>query len=62
VRAIGCLLMVSGWAIVLAALVLLHGLGQRCGFVAAGLAVEVLGLVLLAQCYRAEQLPRKDEP
>jgi hypothetical protein len=62
VRAIGCLLMVSGWAIVLAALVLLHGLGQRYGFVAAGLAVEVLGLVLLAQCYRAEQLPRKDEP
>jgi ABC-type transport system involved in cytochrome bd biosynthesis fused ATPase/permease subunit len=60
VRAIGCLLMISGWLIVLAALVLLHGLGQRYGFVVAGVAVEVLGLVLLAQRYRAEQMPRKE--
>ncbi len=55
-RAIGCLLMVSGWLIVMAALVLLTRVAERYGFVVAGVAVEVLGLVLLAQRYRALQL------
>ena len=58
-RAIGCLLMVSGWLIVMAALVLLTRLAERYGFIVAGLAVEVLGLVLLAQRYRAMQLEEK---
>jgi uncharacterized membrane-anchored protein len=58
-RAIGCLLMVSGWLIVMAAMVLLTRLPERFGFVLAGLAVEVLGLLLLAQRYRAMQLEEK---
>jgi hypothetical protein len=58
-RAIGCLLMVSGWLIVMAALVLLTRLAERYGFVVAGFAVEVLGLVLLAQRYRSMQLEEK---
>ncbi len=58
-RAIGCLLMVSGWLIVMTALVLLTRVGERYGFVAAGMAVEVLGLVLLARQYRSIQLEEK---
>ncbi len=45
----GCLLLFSGWIIVLAALVLLPGLGLRAAFIAAGLAVEILGLGLIAR-------------
>ena len=51
--------MVSGWLIAMAALVLLTRLLERSCFVAAGLSVEVLGLVLLAQRYRAMQLEEK---
>ncbi len=51
--------MVSGWLIVMTALVLLTRVGERYGFVAAGVAVEVLGLVLLARQYRSIQLEEK---
>lgn len=52
---IGCGLLVSGWIIVMASLLLLTSLGQRFGFVAAGLAVEVLGLALLARGFMQRQ-------
>ena len=52
---VGCLLMVSGWLIAIAALLLLVGLGQRVAFVMAGLLVECIGFVLVAQSYRALQ-------
>ena len=42
----GFLLLLSGWAIVVAALALLHGLAVA-EFVYAGFAVEILGLVLV---------------
>jgi len=48
-RLVGCLLLLSGFSIVLAALVMLSTLGQRLAFVGAGVGVEVLGLVLLTQ-------------
>ena len=51
-KAIGCLLLVSGWLIVLAAVVMLAALAQRSAFMAAGLGVEILGLSLLAQAYK----------
>jgi hypothetical protein len=51
-RLLGCLLLLSGWMIVLAALVLLATYGERVAFVAAGGAVEVIGLVLLVLRYR----------
>jgi hypothetical protein len=54
--------MVSGWLIVMAALVLLTRIAERYGFVVAGLAVEILGLVLLAQRYRALQLEENRRP
>ena len=52
---VGCLLMVSGWLIAIAALLLLVGSGQRLAFVMAGLLVELIGLVLVAQGYRTLQ-------
>ena len=56
----GFVLLISGWAIVLAALVLFAGIGQRLAFVLAGLAVELLGLGLLAGGYKSLQsAPRK---
>jgi hypothetical protein len=54
-KLIGCLLLFSGWLIVVAALVMLAGFAQRAAFVAAGMGVEVLGLVLLTQAYTSKQ-------
>jgi hypothetical protein len=52
---IGYVLLVSGWLLVLAALLLLGGTGQRLAFVGAGLVVEGLGLALVAVRYRSLQ-------
>jgi hypothetical protein len=49
--------MPAGWLIVAAALLLLPSLPARTGFVLAGLAVEVLGLLLVA---RAHLAPKAD--
>ena len=46
----GFLLLLSGWAIVVAALKLLHG-GALSAFIVAGLAVEILGLALVAKSH-----------
>ena len=43
----GCLLLLAGWAIVVAAVVLLAPANVRSVFVLAGVAVEVMGLALL---------------
>jgi len=52
---IGCMLLLSGWIIVLASLVMLSTLSQRAAFVAAGIALEVLGLVFLTRSYTAAE-------
>jgi len=49
----GCLLLLSGWCLVLSALVMLAGVGQRLTFVIAGLAVEALGFALLTSGYKS---------
>jgi uncharacterized membrane-anchored protein len=54
-RLAGILLMLSGWILMLSALVLLSSLPARTAFSLAGLAVEILGLVLLARTY----IPRR---
>jgi hypothetical protein len=46
----GFLLMLSGWAIVLTALALLRGTAVSA-FVIAGLAVEIVGLVVVARAH-----------
>jgi len=47
----GFLLLLAGWMIVLSALVLLRSASARTDFVVAGLAVEILGLVLVVRSH-----------
>jgi len=54
-RLVGCLLLPSGFFLVLAALVLFPAQGPRFGFVVAGLGVEVLGVGLLTRAYTLMQ-------
>jgi hypothetical protein len=56
-KAAGFLLLLAGWLLVIAALIMLRTAGAQTGFVLAGLAVEVLGLVLAA---RSHLSPRPD--
>jgi len=58
-RLIGCVLLLSGFFLVVAALVLLPGFGLRLAFTAAGLGVEVLGIGLLTQGYKSLQKERR---
>jgi hypothetical protein len=53
----GFLLLLAGWVLVLAAIALLAAAAPRAGFLFAGVAVEVLGLVLTARSH----LTPKDE-
>lgn len=55
-RVLGLLLLLSGWAIVVAALMLLASTAQQAVFVTAGLGIEILGLIL---AFRAHRLPRE---
>jgi len=54
-RLTGYLLIVSGWLLALASLLLLAGLGQRFTFILAALLVELLGFALVAYRYRSLQ-------
>jgi len=49
-KLIGFLLLISGWGIVLAALLMLHGTPVSA-FIAAGIGVEIVGLVLAAKAH-----------
>ena len=55
----GFVLLISGWALVLAALMLLSGTAQRLGFVLAAIAVELLGLHIFGSGYKALQSVQK---
>lgn len=50
----GFLLLLTGWVLVLTAIVLLPRQGARAAFMLAGIAVELLGLVLMARTYMLE--------
>jgi hypothetical protein len=54
-RIAGILLMVAGWILLLAAVIMLNSLPARTSFAMAGLGVEILGLVLLARTH----IPRR---
>ncbi len=58
-RLIGCLLLVSGFFIAAAAMVLMHSMGRRMGFVLSGIVVEGLGLGLMMSGYKAMQKDRR---
>jgi hypothetical protein len=55
VKLAGFLLLLAGWAIVVAAVVLLALALPRTGFVLAGIGVEVLGLVFVVRGHLALQ-------
>ena len=50
-KLLGFILLLSGWGIVVAALRMLHSAGAAALFIGAGLAVEILGLVLVARTH-----------
>lgn len=52
---LGCILMISGWLLSIAALILLQGPAQRLAFVVAGILVETIGIGLIAQRRRSLQ-------
>ncbi|HXP84370.1 MAG TPA: hypothetical protein VN841_06600 [Bryobacteraceae bacterium] len=56
-RLVGFLLLVSGWGLVVNALGMLSAAGPRSAFALAGVAVEVLGLVMTV---RAHLPPKSD--
>jgi hypothetical protein len=58
-RLVGCVLLPSGFFLVLAALVLFPAAGPRFAFVIAGLGVEVLGVGLLTRGYTLMQKERR---
>lgn len=51
-KILGFLLLVAGWAIVLAAVALLRTEFERSAFVLAGIGVEALGLILVVRAHR----------
>jgi hypothetical protein len=58
-RLIGCLLLLSGFFVALAALVLLPAVLTRLVFVTAGLGVEILGVALLTRAHTLMQKERR---
>jgi hypothetical protein len=57
-RFAGILLLLAGWFLVLASIVLLGSPGPRGAFVFAGIAVEALGLILV---FRSHLIPREEK-
>jgi hypothetical protein len=55
---LGFLLLLAGWFLVLAAIVLFASPPLRAAFVLAGIAVEVLGLIL---AFRSHLNPREEK-
>jgi len=54
----GFLLLLAGWGLVLSAVALLASMGSRASFALAGLAVQLLGLILVI---RAHLPPRGED-
>jgi hypothetical protein len=50
-KIVGFLLLLTGWLLVLAAIVLLASPGSRAGFVLAGMTVEALGLTIVIRSH-----------
>ncbi len=57
-KLVSLLLLLAGWFLVLAAVVLLASPPSRAAFVFAGFAVEVLGLVFI---FRSHAIPREEK-
>jgi hypothetical protein len=56
-KAVGFLMLLAGWFLVLSAIVLFAAPALRGGFVLIGIAVEAVGMVL---AFRAHLIPREE--
>jgi membrane-bound ClpP family serine protease len=54
----GFLLLAAGWVIVTATLFLLNASGPRAAFALAGIALQVLGLILAVRAHRVMESER----
>ena len=57
-KAVGFLMLLAGWLLVLATIVLFASPSLQAAFVLAGVAVETLGLVLV---FRSHLIPREEK-
>jgi hypothetical protein len=57
-KAVGFLMLLAGWFLALAAIVLFASQSLRAAFVLAGIAVETLGLILV---FRSHLIPREEK-
>ena len=57
-KAVGFLMLLAGWFLVLAAIVLFVSQSLRATFVLTGIAVETLGLILV---FRSHLIPREEK-
>jgi hypothetical protein len=57
-KAVGFLMLLAGWFLVLAAIVLFASAPSRAAFILAGMAVETLGLILV---FRSHLIPREEK-
>ena len=57
-KVVGFLMLLAGWFLVLAAIVLFVAPPLRAAFVLAGIAVETLGLIL---AFRSHLIPREEK-
>jgi hypothetical protein len=57
-KVLGFLMLLAGWFLVLAAIVLFAAPPLRAAFVLAGIAVEILGLIL---AFRSHLIPREEK-
>jgi hypothetical protein len=57
-KVVGFLMLLAGWFLVLAAIVLFTSLPLRVAFVLAGVGVEVVGLTL---AFRSHLIPREEK-
>jgi hypothetical protein len=57
-KVVGFLMLLAGWFLALAAIVLFASLSLRGAFVLAGVAVETLGLILV---FRSHLIPREEK-
>ena len=57
-KAVGFLMLLAGWFLALATIVLFASPALRSAFVLAGIAVETLGLILV---FRSHLIPREEK-
>jgi len=57
-KAVGFVMLLAGWLLVLAAIVLFTSPALRTAFILAGIAVEALGMIL---AFRSHHIPREEK-